>query len=253
MSWAVPFTATSTVFIPVSSQNSLNIPTEPVVMFVVLLSQVISGISGIIILVGVIYPIVSYNSNYASKYTSLISPVSDTKNQVQGETTTESTDFTQASNWFPGGATKTDFNSSKVGYYTISIPKLKIVNASVAIGGEDLSESLIQYPGTALPGKRGNAAVFGHSILPIFYNPKDYISIFSLLPTLKKGDEIFIDYDGISFKYIVETMFEVAPTDIQVLDQDTSDSFLTLVTCVPPGDPRKPKRLIVRARVVPPR
>jgi LPXTG-site transpeptidase (sortase) family protein len=47
-------------------------------------------------------------------------------------------------------------------------------------------------------------------------------------------------------------MFEVLPTDIQVLDQDSSDSFLTLVTCVPPGDPRNPKRLIVRARVVPP-
>src|SRR3990167_4811707 len=115
------------------------------------IAALICGISGIVILVGVIYPIVSYNSNYASKYTSLISPVSD----VQGEKTTEEiADFTQASTWFPGGATKTDFNSSKVGYYTISIPKLKIVNASVAIGGEDLSESLIQYPGTALPGKR---------------------------------------------------------------------------------------------------
>ena len=87
--------------------------------------------------------------------------------------------------------------------------------------------------------------------MPIFYNPKDYLSIFSLLPTLKKGDEIFVEYDGISFKYEVETMFEVLPTDLKVLDQDTTDSFLTLVTCVPPGDPRKPKRLIVRARVVP--
>ena len=46
-------------------------------------------------------------------------------------------------------------------------------------------------------------------------------------------------------------MFEVYPTDIQVLQQDNSDSFLTLVTCVPPGDPRKPRRLIVRARIVP--
>ena len=47
-------------------------------------------------------------------------------------------------------------------------------------------------------------------------------------------------------------MFEVLPTDIQVLDQDYSDSFVTLVTCVPPGDPSNPKRLIVRASVVPP-
>jgi sortase A len=207
----------------------------------------VSGISGLIILAGVLYPIVSYDTKFASNYDSLLSPVSEKK-----ETTIEEVDYTRASNWFVGGATKEDFTSSKVEYYTISIPKLKIENAAVAIGGDDLSEHIIQYPGTALPGKRGNSALFGHSILPIFYNPKDYLSIFSLLPTLSKGDEILVDYDGIFFKYVVETMFEVLPTDIQVLDQDTTDSFLTLVTCVPPGDPRKPKRLIVRARVVPP-
>jgi len=122
----------------------------------------------------------------------------------------------------------------------------------VAIGGEDLSKSLIQYPGTATPGKRGNAVIFGHSILPIFYNPKDYLAIFSTLPTLKKGDEILVSYDGVSYKYLVEDMFEVLPTDIEVLEQNTSDSFLSLITCVPPGDPRKPRRLVVRARIVPP-
>lgn len=218
------------------------------------ISAVISGISGIIILFGVIYPIVSYESTYSKKYTKLISPVSSITPMVQGSqaNTPTTADYTQASSWFVGGATKTDFNASKVEYYTISIPKLKITDAQVAIGGEDLSKSIIQYPGTALPGKRGNAAIFGHSILPIFYNPKNYISIFSLLPSLKEGDEIYINYDGISFTYRVESFFEVMPTDIQVLDQDTSDSFLTLVTCVPPGDPSKPKRLIVRARVVPP-
>lgn len=217
------------------------------------ISALVSGISGIVILGGVIYPIVSYNSTYPKNYTKLISPVSETKNPVQGTTTKAAIDYTQASTWFPGGAKKEDFASAKVEYYTISIPRLKIDKAAVAIGGEDLSEHIIQYPGTALPGKRGNAALFGHSILPIFYNPKNYISIFSLLPTLKKGDEIFVDYDGIAYTYEVESMFEVLPTDIQVLDQDSSDSFLTLVTCVPPGDPSLPKRLIVRARVVPPK
>ncbi len=218
------------------------------------ISAVISGISGIIILIGVIYPILSYDSTYSKNFPKLISPVSEKSlaqapEQVKAEA---DIDYTQASNWFVGGATSSDFSNSKVEYYTISIPKLKIDKATVAIGGEDLSEHIIQYPGTALPGKRGNAALFGHSILPIFYDPKNYLSIFSLLPTLKEGDEILVDYDGISYKYRVETMFEVLPTDIQVLDQDTSDSFLTLVTCVPPGDPRKPKRLIVRARIVPP-
>lgn len=211
------------------------------------LSAVISGISGIIILIGVLYPILSYNSVYSPRFQKLISPVNESLPKVSGQSTF---DDTHASTWFPGAAQKEAFSTSKVEYYTISIPKLKIDSASVAIGGEDLSKSLIQYPGTALPGKRGNSVIFGHSILPIFYNPKEYISIFSLLPTLKTGDDIFINYDGVSYTYRVETMFEVRPTDIQVLEQDTSDSFLTLVTCTPPGDPTKPKRLIVRARVV---
>jgi sortase A len=219
------------------------------------IAAVISGISGIIILTGVIYPIVSFDSTYTKNYTQLISPVVGSEGQIQGvvtQTTNGGADYTQASTWFPGGATKQDFTASKVDYYTISIPKVKIDSATVAIGGEDLNKSLVQYPGTALPGRHGNSVIFGHSILPIFYNPKNYISIFSLLPTLQTGDLIYINYDGVSYTYKVEEMFEVLPTDIQVLDQDSSDSFLTLVTCVPPGDPANPKRLIVRARVVPP-
>lgn len=214
----------------------------------------ISGVSGLVILFGVIYPIISYNTNYSKNYSQLISPIANEDSALKDEAsvTNSKSDYTQASSWFVGGATHDDFITSKVDYYNISVPKLKIENATVAIGGEDLAKGIIQYPGTALPGKRGNAVLFGHSILPIFYNPKNYLSIFSLLPTLKKGDEILVDYDGISYKYEVEQMFEVMPTDIQVLDQDSSDSFLTLVTCVPPGDPRNPKRLIVRARVIPP-
>lgn len=199
------------------------------------MSAIICGISGVIILLGVIVPIVGYQ------------PV----NQKQTVLGVQNTDYTRASNWFTGGAKSTDFIASQVSYYNISVPKLKISNAVVAIGGDDLSHNLVQYPGTALPGKNGNTVIFGHSILPIFYNPKDYMAIFSTLPTLKIGDEIFVSYDSVSYVYKIEQMFEVQPTDIQVLEQDNSDSFLSLVTCVPPGDPRDPRRLIVRARIVP--
>ena len=199
------------------------------------------------VLIATIYPIASYQVMSKEKYPILLNPLVE-KQGVK----LEDYDYTKASNWFIGGVEKEDFQISKVSFYTISIPKLKIENATVAIGGEDLSEHLIQYPGTALPGKRGNAVIFGHSILPRFYNPKDYISIFSLLPTVKKGDEVKVYYDGISYLYAVEDVFEVYPTDVQVLEQNSSDSYLTLVTCTPPGDPRKPKRLIVRAKIVPP-
>ncbi len=208
---------------------------------------IIWAISGIVILAGVIWPIFSYQAFPKENNQGLLNPVSvKAVFKVQ-----DSLDLTKASNWFIGGEDSSAFSQSKVSYYNLSISKLKINDAVVAIGGEDLSKNLIQYPGTALPGKKGNSVIFGHSVLPIFYNPKEYISIFSTLPTLKIGDDILINYDNVSFKYRVESMFEVYPTDIQVLQQDNSDSFLTLVTCVPPGDPRKPKRLIVRARVVP--
>lgn len=210
------------------------------------ISAIVWAISGVVILTSVFYPIVSYEGVSRQKYPRLVSPTVE----VKGSRLEES-DFTRASNWFIGGADRGSFVSSRVSFYTLSIPKLEIEDATVTIGGEDLSESLIQYPGTALPGKRGNSVVFGHSILPQFYNPKDYLAIFSTLPTLDKGDLIEINYDGISYKYEVEDMYEVLPTDIQVLEQNPGDSFLTLVTCVPPGHPLKPKRLIVRARILP--
>ncbi len=207
------------------------------------ISAGITFISGIVILVAVILPIASYQSSGRE----LISPLPESSVTEN----LEALDYTKASNWFVGGADKDNFTAENITFYTISIPRLKIENATVAIGGEDLAKHLIQYPGTALPGRPGNSVIFGHSILPIFYNPKDYLSIFSTLPSLKKGDEIAVNYDGIAYEYRVEDLFEVLPSDIQVLEQNPTDSFLTLVTCVPPGDPRKPKRLIVRARVVP--
>ena len=205
------------------------------------------GVSGFVILVSVIYPIVAYEVEARERYPSLISPIVSEDKKVQ---VSQEVDYTKASNWFPEAADTKDF-ISKVSYYTISIPSLGIENATVSIGGEDLSDSLIQFPGTALPGKDGNSVIFGHSILPIFYDPDSYLAIFSTLDKLREGDKIYISYDGISYKYRIDEMFEVKPTDIEILEQNGGSSNLSLVTCTPMGDPRKPKRLIVRARLIP--
>lgn len=202
------------------------------------------GFLGILILFMTFYPIVRYEILSRQEFSSFLVPLSEYDIDFFSDK-----DYTKASNWFEGGLKSEDFVLPKVTFYNISIPKLQIENAVVAIGGEDLNENLIQYPGTALPGRRGNAVIFGHSTLPRFYNPKKYISIFSLLPTLKEGDTIYVYYDGVEYVYRVEDMFEVSPSDIQILEQNSSDSYLTLVTCTPPGDPRKPRRLIVRARI----
>ncbi len=137
--------------------------------------------------------------------------------------------------------------NTEVNTYTITIQKLRISDALVSIAGDDLATSLIHYGGTGLPGQYGTAVVFGHSALPQFYQPTNYKAIFSLLPTLKIGDEIIVTYDGVQYRYSVYEMTVLEPNDLSTLEQRFDDSYMTLVTCVPPGTLWK--RLNVKAKL----
>ena len=112
----------------------------------------------------------------------------------------------------------------------------------------DLAKSLIQYPQTALPGQLGNAVIFGHSVLPQFFNPKSYLTIFSTLYKLETGDEIAVDFDKIHYRYLVDEIYEVKPEDLSVLEQRFDGQYLTLITCSPPGTYLR--RLVIKARIV---
>lgn len=143
-------------------------------------------------------------------------------------------DYRRPENWFPG-VNFAKGKQSKITAYNISIVKVGIKSATVVIGGEDLGKSLIQYPGTANPGELGSVVVFGHSVLRQFYNPGNYISIFSKIMTLDKGDEILIDYDGVKYTYKVIDKTQVKPTDVEILEQRFDGRYLKLITCVPEG------------------
>lgn len=214
---------------------------------VVKICAVIMGVSGFIILFSTLFPIFSYEWEAAQKYPTLISPLVD---EEKGSFVFSGSDYTKASNWFPAKK-DSEIVDNGVSIFTISVPDLNIDNALVRVGGEDLSESLVLFRGTALPGQKGNAVIFGHSILPQYYDPKNYLSIFSTLPTMEKGGLIYANYDGIVYTYKVKDMFEVKPTDVAILDQNVQGHYITLVTCTPPGHPLKPKRLIVRAELIP--
>lgn len=168
-----------------------------------------------------------------------------TKFEVLGEETI--LDYTKPSSWFPT-APELPPRPSKISHYTLSIEKLGIEKAIVEIGGDDIMKTLVQYSGTALPGQYGNVVIFGHSVLPQFFSPKNYKTIFATLPTLEKGDEILVDFDGILYRYQVTEMIEVDPSDVSVLAQYYDDRYLSLVTCVPPGTYLR--RLVVRARLI---
>lgn len=132
--------------------------------------------------------------------------------------------------------------------YLLSIPKLKIENAVVEVGGEDLKKNLISWPTSAMPGAYGVGIIFGHSELPIFANAKSYEGIFTHIMDLSAGDTILVNYDNVSYKYVVLDKKIIEPTDLSVLEQRFDDAYLELITCVPPGTTWK--RGVVRAKLV---
>lgn len=132
--------------------------------------------------------------------------------------------------------------------FWLSIPKLNIQRAHVEVGGEDLAKSLIHFLPVSLPGENGNVVVFGHSTLPQLYNTNDYKSIFTYLPSLEKGDRLVTNVADTNYEYEVYDMFVVKPDQISVLDQQYDASYLTLITCVPPGTYWN--RLVVKAKLI---
>lgn len=219
---------------------------------------------GVIMLLWVAWPILSFKILSRDFFSTVITPLAEesSKNNLNfsnvvmaiENSPNHMSDYTNPNVWYP--LKPQSANNSKISTYTLSIPSLGIKDASVVIAGDSLDKHLIHYGGTALPGEYGNTVIFGHSTLPALFNIKDYHTIFSTLPTLKPrvktipGDEIYINYDGITYKYEVYEMTVTKPSDLSPLEQRFDDSRLTLITCVPPGTYWE--RLNVKAILVPP-
>lgn len=215
--------------------------------------------AGVILLFWVGWPIVAFSMFSEALFAGTVSPISESTSQTRPSLpavvlaadeaiSPVSGGLTNANAWFPTMPQKKVV--TPVNTYTVTIPKLDIKDITAIIGGSDLSKSLIHYGGTGLPGEYGNAVIFGHSTLPQFFSPKNYTSIFSTLPTMEQGDDIFVRYDGVNYRYRVFQMTVLDPTDLSLLEQRFDDSYVTLVTCVPPGTYWK--RLYVTARLVRP-
>jgi len=155
-------------------------------------------------------------------------------------------DYSNPQNWFPSFA-PSEKSSPRVSSYTISIPKLNIKDAEVSTVDNLLDNHLVNYQGTGIPPDKGNAVIYGHSTLPQLFNQKDYKTIFATLHTIKVGDEIFVDSDNMIYKYAIFEISIVSPDDTSIFTQHYDESYITLVTCTPPGTTWK--RLIVKARL----
>ncbi len=147
--------------------------------------------------------------------------------------------------------TKTQNGAKYPKYFSLSISKLGITNAIVETNPANLNpdEALGHYIGSAFPGETGNSFIYGHSVLPFFYNPKNYKTIFSTLDQLKVGDTIEINANNKKLVYVVESKNILEPEKVDPLAKIKPDylneSTITLMTCTPTGT--REKRLLVNA------
>lgn len=136
-------------------------------------------------------------------------------------------------------------------YFYITIPKLKIEDALVKseFDGPSPDDFIGHYKGSALPGEAGDSFIYGHSVLPWFFNPKNYKTIFSTLGNLEIGDRFTIKYNQRIINYEIEDKVVLTPKEVNPLQswkpEYLNESTVSLMTCWPAGT--KTNRLIIRA------
>ena len=155
-------------------------------------------------------------------------------------------DFSNTQSWLPMTYKEMQIGS-QLSSYSFSIPKINIQNSEVSTIDTDLTKHLIQFPGTTTPPNKGNTVIFGHSTLPQLYNPKDYKTIFANIHDVKVDNTIIVTINNTLYTYKIFSITIVDAEDTSYLTQEYDNSYITIVTCTPPGTTWK--RLILKAKL----
>ena len=198
---------------------------------------------GMFLLIQVVAPIISFEiwqigQNLESN---LITPQNSTEASILGGSVNNKDNFPE---FVSSLKRETQPNYTK---FSLSIPRLKIEKVDVLVDSNDISKSLAQLPGSALPGEKGNLFISGHSALSQVFSLKE--AVFSKLPDLKKGDQIILETPGSKFVYEVTGFKVVSPNDLSVINApEEQGRYVSLMTCVPPG--LNFKRLVVLGKIL---
>lgn len=163
----------------------------------------------------------------------------------------------EASNNSGSPFAKRDYEGTVWNKFYVTVPEADVFKAEVTTNVDSnvteaylpiLEKSLAHYQGSAYPGQVGNVFIYGHSILPQFFNPKVYKSMFSHLYKVEVGDKISIEWGNEKFDYVVVDRRVVDPDDLKAINFNRNSKVLSIMTCDPPGTYFK--RLIVEAEQV---
>lgn len=135
------------------------------------------------------------------------------------------------------GPILTAVNSENIGTYTITIPKLGLINVPVnptdARSDSIWKATLINGVGQLLfpPSSGHKTVIFGHSS-NYRYVKSNYNEIFRHLDQLDVGDNVSIDFKGQKINYVVKKE-EIVPGDTPSIVTDYGREELVLFTCWP--------------------
>ncbi len=135
-------------------------------------------------------------------------------------------------------------NSISIESIGVKAPITFGVDNNATAVSNNLKNGPIQLTGTSLPGQTGNVFITGHSSNYPWIKSQ-YNSVFALLGNVVVGDLVQIKFQNVNYVYQVKKIFVVDPSDISVLNSNSSSSTLTLMTCTPVGT--NLRRLIVQA------
>jgi len=139
---------------------------------------------------------------------------------------------------------------------SIEIPRIGIIANLVFVPDTDtntsagnlkkyLDKGVLHYPGSTLPGRKGQVIILGHSS-PLSWPKVRYDWVFSNLNKLGVGDKIAVIYNGHEYTYRVNrTVYLEKGEELSDSTLTKQRNMLVLVSCWPPG--KDSRRIAVEA------
>lgn len=125
------------------------------------------------------------------------------------------------------------------GIAILNIPKINLeIGIIEGVRYEDIKYVVGHFPGSPMPGEKGNFSIAGHRISYFGQAFKD-------IDKLEKGNKVKVTYNGKEYTYEVTNMYEVTPDETEALNP-TKDATITIVTCTTDAK----NRVIVKGKLV---
>ncbi len=110
---------------------------------------------------------------------------------------------------------------------SVRIPKIGVDNKLYPIGSSlnTVDKNIEVLSSSKMPDERG-----GNFILAA-HNGYSPIAYFHDLDKLDILDEVFVSYNGVDYRYVIDDIYDVVKTGKVEIKRDKSKSTITLITC----------------------